>query len=52
MLLIALALTLTVVRGWVRLVLLVPTIWLGAFVWENRLVGSRGRPTGSSSARS
>ncbi len=41
-LLIALALTLTVVRGWVRLVLLVPTIWLGAFVWENRLVEESG----------
>ena len=37
-LLIALALTLTVVRGWVRYALLVPTIWLAAFVWENRLV--------------
>ena len=37
-LVIALALTLTVVRGWVRYVLLVPTIWLAAFVWENRLV--------------
>jgi branched-chain amino acid transport system permease protein len=36
--LIALVLTLTVVRGWRRYVLLVPTIWAAAFVWENRLV--------------
>jgi len=36
--LIALVLTLTVVRGWKRYVLLVPTLWLAAFVWENRLV--------------
>jgi hypothetical protein len=41
-LLIALALTLTVVRGWARWVLLVPTIWLGAFVWENRLIEESG----------
>jgi hypothetical protein len=33
--LIAMVLLLTVVRGWVRLVLLVPTIYLAAFVWEN-----------------
>jgi len=33
-----LALTLTVVRGWTRYALLVPTIWLAACVWENRLV--------------
>ena len=37
-LLVALALTLTVVRGWARYALLVPTIWTAAFVWENRLV--------------
>jgi branched-chain amino acid transport system permease protein len=36
--LIGLVLALTVVRGWHRYVLLVPTIWLAAFVWENRLV--------------
>jgi ABC-type branched-subunit amino acid transport system permease subunit len=36
--LVALALTLTVVRGWARYALLVPTIWAAAFVWENRLV--------------
>jgi len=36
--LVALALTLTVVRGWARYALLVPTIWMAAFVWENRLV--------------
>jgi hypothetical protein len=41
-LLIALALTLTVVRGWARWVLLVPTIWLGAVVWENRLIEESG----------
>ncbi len=33
--LIGAALLLTVVRGWVRLVLLVPTLYLAAFVWEN-----------------
>ena len=37
-LLIALLLTLTVVKGWRRLALLVPTIWLAAFVWETRLI--------------
>jgi branched-chain amino acid transport system permease protein len=36
--LIALVLALTVVHGWWRYVLLVPTIWLAAFVWETRLV--------------
>jgi ABC-type branched-subunit amino acid transport system permease subunit len=36
--LIGLVLTLTLVRGWWRYVLLVPTIWTAAFVWENRLV--------------
>ena len=35
---IGLVLALTVVRGWRRYVLLVPTIWGAAFVWENRLV--------------
>jgi branched-chain amino acid transport system permease protein len=33
--LIALALCLTLVEGWVRVVLLVPTLYLAAFVWEN-----------------
>ena len=33
--LIALALALTLVRGWVRIALLVPTLYLAAFVWEN-----------------
>jgi ABC-type branched-subunit amino acid transport system permease subunit len=33
--LIAAALLLTLVRGWTRLVLLVPTLYLAAFVWEN-----------------
>jgi branched-chain amino acid transport system permease protein len=32
---IALALVLTLVRGWVRTALLVPTLYLAAFVWEN-----------------
>jgi ABC-type branched-subunit amino acid transport system permease subunit len=33
--LIAAALLLTLVRGWLRTVLLVPTLYLAAFVWEN-----------------
>jgi branched-chain amino acid transport system permease protein len=36
--LIVLVLTLTVVSGWWRYVLLVPTIWIAAFVWETRLI--------------
>jgi branched-chain amino acid transport system permease protein len=36
--LIVLALALTVVRGAWRYILLVPTLWCAAFVWENRLV--------------
>jgi hypothetical protein len=36
--LIAMVLALTVVKGWWRYVLLVPTIWLGAFVWETHLI--------------
>ena len=35
---IAMVLTCTVIKGWARYVLLVPTIWLGAFVWETTLV--------------
>jgi branched-chain amino acid transport system permease protein len=33
--LVALALLLTLVRGWVRIALMVPTLYLAAFVWEN-----------------
>ncbi len=33
--LVAAVLLLTVVTGWLRLALLVPTLYLGAFVWEN-----------------
>jgi ABC-type branched-subunit amino acid transport system permease subunit len=36
--LIAMVLTLTVVTGWKRYVLLVPTLWLASFVWENVLL--------------
>jgi branched-chain amino acid transport system permease protein len=36
--LIGLVLALTVVKGWWRYVLLVPTIWTAAFVWETRLI--------------
>ncbi len=31
-------LVLTLVRGWRRIALLVPTLYLGAFVWENVLL--------------
>jgi ABC-type branched-subunit amino acid transport system permease subunit len=37
-LLIAAILALTLVRGWWRTGLMIPTVWLGAFVWENLLV--------------
>ena len=37
-LLIAMVLTLTVVSGWKRYALLVPTLWLAAFVWETVLI--------------
>jgi ABC-type branched-subunit amino acid transport system permease subunit len=33
--LVALALVLTLVQGWVRIALMVPTLYLAAFVWEN-----------------
>jgi branched-chain amino acid transport system permease protein len=33
--LVAAILLLTILRGWVRLAALVPTLYLGAFVWEN-----------------
>ena len=36
--LVALALALTLVHGWTRIVLLVPTLYLAAFVWENVLL--------------
>jgi branched-chain amino acid transport system permease protein len=38
--LIVAALTLTLVGGHLRLVLLVPTLYLAAFVWENVMIGS------------
>jgi branched-chain amino acid transport system permease protein len=42
--LVAATLLLTLVRGWLRLVLLVPTLYLGAFVWENVML-SKPEPT-------
>jgi branched-chain amino acid transport system permease protein len=42
--LVALALALTLVRGWVRLAVLVPTLYLAAFVWENVLL-AKPEPT-------
>ena len=36
--LIGLALALTLVHGWTRLILLIPTLYLAAFVWENVLL--------------
>ncbi len=36
--LVALGLLLSLVRGWTRIVVLVPTLYLGAFVWENVLL--------------
>jgi ABC-type branched-subunit amino acid transport system permease subunit len=36
--LIVAALVLTLVRGWWRVVVLIPTLYLAAFVWENKLV--------------
>ncbi|HJU48235.1 MAG TPA: branched-chain amino acid ABC transporter permease [Gaiellaceae bacterium] len=38
--LIVLALALTLVHGWVRIGLLVPTLYLAAFVWENVMLDS------------
>jgi branched-chain amino acid transport system permease protein len=43
--LIALVLFLTLLKGWKRDVLLVPTIWLAGFVWETRLVLEASGPT-------
>jgi len=42
--LIAVVLGLTLVRGWLRLALLVPTIYLAAFVWENVML-AKPEPT-------
>jgi len=43
--LIVLVLCLTLLSGWKRDVLLVPTIWLAGFVWETRLVLEASGPT-------
>jgi ABC-type branched-subunit amino acid transport system permease subunit len=42
--LVAVTLLLTLVRGWVRLALLVPTLYLAAFVWENVML-AKPEPT-------
>jgi len=42
--LVALVLCLTVLRGWARIALLVPTLYLAAFVWENIML-SKPEPT-------
>ena len=36
--LVSLALILTLLHGWVRLALLVPVLYLAAFVWENVMI--------------
>jgi branched-chain amino acid transport system permease protein len=41
-LLVAAALGLTLLRGWPRLVALVPTLYLAAFVWENLMLPNPG----------
>src|SRR5262249_18829031 len=43
--LIGLVLAMTMVHGLVRLVLLLPTLWLAALVWETRLVEEGPGPT-------
>jgi branched-chain amino acid transport system permease protein len=43
--LIALVLCMTLVKGWVRDLLLVPAVWLAGFVWETRLVIEASGPT-------
>ena len=43
--LIACVLVLTLLSGWKRDLLLVPTIWLAGFVWETRLVEEGSGPT-------
>ena len=35
----------TLVKGWKRDVLIVPTVWLAGFVWETRLVLEASGPT-------
>jgi branched-chain amino acid transport system permease protein len=42
--LLALVLTLTLLHGWVRIVVLVPTLYLAAFVWENVML-AKPEPT-------
>ena len=42
--LVALTLLLTLVRGWVRVALLIPVLYLAAFVWENVML-SKPEPT-------
>jgi hypothetical protein len=42
--LIVAALTLTVLKGWWRIALLVPTLYLAAFVWENVML-AKPEPT-------
>jgi branched-chain amino acid transport system permease protein len=42
--LVALVLLLTVLRGWVRIAVLVPTLYLAAFVWENVML-AKPEPT-------
>ena len=42
--LVSLALILTLLRGWARLALLVPVLYLAAFVWENVMI-SNPEPT-------
>jgi branched-chain amino acid transport system permease protein len=43
--LIALVLCMTLVKGWQRDLLIVPTVWLAGFVWETRLVLEASGPT-------
>ena len=43
--LIGLILCMTLVKGWVRDVLIVPAVWLAGFVWETRLVLEASGPT-------
>ena len=43
--LIALVLCLTLVTGWVRDALIIPTVWLAGFVWETRLILEASGPT-------
>ena len=42
--LVALALLLTLLKGWVRLAVLVPVLYLAAFVWENVML-AKPEPT-------